>query len=246
MNQATKKTILWVTLFSIAMGLLECAVVVYLRELYYPEGFSFPLKTMSTRLALTEILRETATLIMLVSLGILAGRTKTEKFGYFIYSFAIWDIFYYVFLKAILGWPESLFIWDILFLLPTTWVGPVIAPVLLSLAMIILTLAIVYFTNKNSDTTLKNHEWWLLITGSVVCIISFTLEYSQYILKEFSLVSVFAPSEKLMNYAIRFVPVKFPWLIFWIGFVIILFGIGRFIYRELKTSGFINPELLNQ
>ena len=35
--------VLALTLFSIAMGLLEAVVVMYLRELYYPAGFAFPL-----------------------------------------------------------------------------------------------------------------------------------------------------------------------------------------------------------
>jgi hypothetical protein len=69
----SKTIIIWVSLFSIAMGMLESAVVVYLRELYYPEGFAFPLKMMSSTLILTEILREAATLIMLIAIGVLAG-----------------------------------------------------------------------------------------------------------------------------------------------------------------------------
>jgi hypothetical protein len=37
------KTIIWLAVFSMAMGYLESAVVVYLRKLYYPDGFKFPL-----------------------------------------------------------------------------------------------------------------------------------------------------------------------------------------------------------
>ncbi len=74
MDTTEKKKIFWITLFAIAMGLLECAVVVYLRELYYPDGFQFPLITMSGAVAITEVLREAATLIMLLSIGILIGR----------------------------------------------------------------------------------------------------------------------------------------------------------------------------
>ena len=228
----TKSVIIWVTLFSIAMGMLESAVVVYLRELYYPEGFAFPLKMMSSTLILTEILREVATLIMLIAIGVLAGRTKTEKFGYFIYSFAIWDIFYYVFLKLLLNWPESLLTWDVLFLLPTTWVGPVIAPLLLSVAMIALTLCIVAFTDKRSTTSIALPEWGLLIAGSIICIVSFTYEYSAYILKQFAVSELFVPTEKLMEYAIQFVPEMFPWWIFILGFTLILSGIGRFIFKN--------------
>ena len=101
LQRRIRTVIQWITLFGIAMGLLEGAVVVYLRELYYPEGFGFPLKLMSNQVALTELFREAATLIMLMSIGALAGRTRIERFAFFIYSFAVWDIFYYVFLKLL-------------------------------------------------------------------------------------------------------------------------------------------------
>ena len=132
------------------MGFLEAAVVVYLREILYPGGFSFPLSPVPASLALTEIFREVATLVMLVSIGILAGRKFSTGFAWFIYSFAIWDIFYYIFLKAVLGWPESLMTWDVLFLIPTTWTGPVLTPVLVSLTMILF---------AGSSSTGMNTDW---------------------------------------------------------------------------------------
>lgn len=236
MMKKSTKTLLWVTIFSIAMGMLESAVVVYLRELYYPEGFSFPLKFMSTTVAITELLREATTIIMLVGIGMLSGRNNTERFAYFIYSFAIWDIFYYIFLKAILNWPESLLTWDILFLLPTTWVDPVLCPVLLSIAMIVLALFIVRKTNSKIDPKIDKTEWILLIAGSIICIISFTLEYSQYILKAFSLTEMFIPDEELMNYSIKFIPKQFPWLIFIIGFCLIILGIIKYQNKNLKAK----------
>lgn len=48
----------WLTLFGIAMGILESIVVVYLRELYYPSGFSFPLGLLPVKIYATEVLRE--------------------------------------------------------------------------------------------------------------------------------------------------------------------------------------------
>lgn len=234
MNKAVNKTLTWVAIFSIAMGLLESAVVIYLRELYYPQGFSFPLSAMQDKVAITEILREAATLIMLIAIGIISGKTATEKFAYFIYSFAIWDIFYYVFLKLLINWPESLFTWDILFLLPTTWVGPVISPILLALSMIGLSLAIVYFTNKNSNTKILRPEWLLLIIGSVISIVAFTYEYVGFLLKKFTIIEAFTPNQTLMDYALTFVPKSFPWGIFIIGFFTILGGIILFILRNRK------------
>ncbi|MBN2481771.1 MAG: hypothetical protein JXB19_08530, partial [Bacteroidales bacterium] len=134
--KAIGKTWIWLTLFSIAMGFMESAVVVYIREISYPEGFDFPLVPMDNTLEVTEILREAATMIMLLAAGYLGGRTLSERFTWFLYCFAIWDIFYYVFLKLLLGWPASFMTWDILFLIPVAWTGPVITPVIISLTMI--------------------------------------------------------------------------------------------------------------
>src|SRR4051812_6467788 len=131
------KTLLCLTLFSIAMGYLETAVVVYLRSMYFPAGFDHPVLSIPQNIAVTELWREIATLVMLIGAGIMAGKNGSQRFGFFIYCFAVWDIFYYVFLKVLLDWPESLFAWDVLFLLPVPWVGPVIAPVIVSLTMIL-------------------------------------------------------------------------------------------------------------
>src|SRR5690348_14185303 len=110
--------LIWLSLFAIAMGFMESAVVIYLRKILYPGGFQFPLMPISNDLAMVEIFREAATMIMLVGIGILAGRSVKEKFAIFIFCFAVWDIFYYVFLKIFLDWPQSLMTWDILFLIP--------------------------------------------------------------------------------------------------------------------------------
>jgi len=67
----------------------------------------------------------------------LAGRTWRARLGYAAIAFGSWDILYYVFLRIISGWPASLFDWDILFLLPLPWWGPVLAPVIVALLMIV-------------------------------------------------------------------------------------------------------------
>ena len=84
-----------------------------------------------------ELVREAATLVMLVTVGMLAGRTRHARLGYTAVAFGVWDIFYYVFLRVIGDWPRSLFDWDILFLLPLPWWGPVLAPVCIALLMIV-------------------------------------------------------------------------------------------------------------
>ena len=73
------------------MGFLETSVVVYLRELYYPKGFTFPLVIIPNKIAVVEFWREIATIVMLVGAGIIAGKTRLSRFAYFIIAFAIWD-----------------------------------------------------------------------------------------------------------------------------------------------------------
>jgi len=136
------RKLLLITIFGIAMAFLESAVVVYLRELYYPDGFNGTFSFMPQRIVTVELLRELTTLVMLLSVGWIAGETKYARFAWFLYTFAVWDIFYYVWLKIFINWPLSVFDWDILFLLPVTWLGPVIAPVICSFTMIVFSMLI--------------------------------------------------------------------------------------------------------
>ncbi|HLZ54346.1 MAG TPA: hypothetical protein VKS19_07695 [Verrucomicrobiae bacterium] len=127
-----------VVVFAVAMAWMEAAVVFYLRSMmhriepYQPD----PLPVLGG-FASVELPREFATLVMLFAVGWLAGRTWRSRLGYFAVAFGMWDIFYYVFLKIICGWPHSLLDWDVLFLLPMPWWGPVLAPVLISLLLIL-------------------------------------------------------------------------------------------------------------
>jgi hypothetical protein len=223
--------IIVVTIFAIAMGYLESAVVVYLREIYYPEGFAFPLKMMNVHIAITEIFRELATLIMLGTVGYIAGRSMLEKFGFFIFAFGIWDIFYYVFLKLLIGWPASLFTWDILFLLPTTWVGPVLAPVINATSMVIFGGLIWFFQSKGQLVPVKMREWALLVSGSLVVIWAYIKDYVGFMHQRFSMAEIFFPSDsgRLIESAITYVPQEFSWWIFWVGQVMIMIAIGFWI-----------------
>jgi len=124
--------------FAIAMAWVESASVFYIRALvgrlepYQPN----PLP-MHGALGNVELWREAATLVMLATVGMLAGRTWRRRAGYAALAFGAWDIFYYVFLRIMSGWPRTLLDWDILFLLPLPWWGPVLAPVSIALVMIV-------------------------------------------------------------------------------------------------------------
>ena len=118
-----------VILFAIAMAWVEAAVVFDLRTLVdrIEPWQPHPLPDMG-RLGSAELVRELATLVMLGTVGWLAGRTPAARFGAACVAFGVWDLFYYVFLKWLTGWPRSLLDWDLLFLLPLPWWGPVLAP----------------------------------------------------------------------------------------------------------------------
>ena len=177
MSPKSQKTFFWVTVFAVAMGWLEASVVVYLRELYYPGGFAFPIHVIEKSIGLVEIGRELATILMLLTVGILAGRTKLERFGYFAAAFGIWDIIYYVGLKLSIGWPKSLLTWDLLFLIPLPWIGPVLAPILVSIALITACVVIVVQQDRGSPLQTTWKQWFLLITCGLIIILSFIVDY---------------------------------------------------------------------
>jgi len=127
-----------VAAFAVGMAWVESACVFYLRVLvdrvqpYQPNPLPI-----SSVLGQVELVREAATLVMLGAVGLLAGRTARSRLGYVAIAFGLWDIFYYVFLKLMCGWPSSLLDWDVLFLLPLPWWGPVLAPVSIAVLMIV-------------------------------------------------------------------------------------------------------------
>jgi hypothetical protein len=126
-----------VVLFGIAMAWMESATVVYLRMLVGRVN-PYQLEPLPRHAALgnTELVREVATLLMLFAVGWLAGRNWRARLSYALIAFGVWDIFYYVFLALIVHWPQSLLDWDVLFLIPLPWWGPVIAPVLIAALML--------------------------------------------------------------------------------------------------------------
>ena len=164
------------TLYAVAMAYLESAIVVYLRRLYYPQGFGFPLVIIDIPTLLLELGREAATIVMLAAVGIAAGRTKVGKLAYFLFLFGVWDIWYYIWLKAFVDWPSSLLTWDVLFLIPVPWVGPVLAPVTVALTMIGMGLMLLYLEQRGPVVPAGALMWLAQIVACLIVIVSFTMD----------------------------------------------------------------------
>jgi hypothetical protein len=131
------RRIIWLITFAVAMAYVESAVVVYLRTIYYPHGFSFPLVLLPPDMVAIEVGRELATLVMLLGVAMLAGTDRWDRILLFCIAFGVWDIAYYFWLWVFLRWPPSLLTWDVLFLIPVPWIGPVVAPVIVSVVLIV-------------------------------------------------------------------------------------------------------------
>lgn len=174
MEQNFYRKLLYVFFFAAAFAFVEAAVVVYLRDIYYPQGFHFPIKHLVDRNLIVELFRELATVIMMISVAALIGKNFWERFGYFLIIFGVWDILFYVFLKITLGWPESLFTWDILFLIPVPWIGPVLAPVIVSAVMIIIGVDITRKFNRGINIKPKLIHWMMVLAGSALILYTFT------------------------------------------------------------------------
>jgi hypothetical protein len=163
--------------FSIAMAYLESAVVVYLRELYYKTGFEFPLHVIPPHTAVVEMGREVATIAMLVTVAMLAGRRRKQTLEYFMFSFAVWDLFYYVFLYVLLQWPPSLNTWDILFLIPVPWTGPVWAPCLIDLLLIAAALLFIRRKEQFPGFEIPRQSKLTALAGIMLCLSSFMYDF---------------------------------------------------------------------
>ncbi len=126
--------------YAVAMGLLEAVVVIYLRRLTgvgVGSVVTAPSGAAWEAVRSLELARETATLVMIASVGWLAGRSVRTRFGAVAFVFGLWDLGYYAFLALATGWPAGLLDWDLLFLIPTPWWGPVVAPMAVAAALVV-------------------------------------------------------------------------------------------------------------
>ncbi len=141
MGALPKTRLLFLTLYAVAMAYVEAMVVVYIRRLLPDTELSgLPLGEISALLVerniyFEEQTREAATIVMLVAVSVISGRFWRERAAAFLWCFALWDLFYYVFLRVWIGWPRTVMDMDVLFLIPGPWVAPVLLPVAISLLM---------------------------------------------------------------------------------------------------------------
>jgi hypothetical protein len=191
-----------VVIFAVAMAWVESAGVFYLRSMigrlepYQPD----PLPVIGG-FAVVELPRELATLVMLFAVGFLAGRTWRARFGYAVVAFGVWDIFYYVFLRMMCGWPHSLLDWDILFLLPLPWWGPVLAPVLIAGLMILWGTFASQFERTLVPARSNWHGWLLNFAGVALALYVFMAD-------------TLAVSHHGLNAIRTMLPDKFNWPLF--------------------------------
>jgi len=148
--ELTRRQLLAAAIFGMAFGFVEASVVIYLRAASgllpgYMGSLSDVIQQAPTNyqqlqtlagfppsLLTTEILRESATLIMLVTLALLSATKLKERCAMFLWIFAFWDISYYLGMWLTIRWPESLTATDVLFLIPVPWISQVWFPCLVS------------------------------------------------------------------------------------------------------------------
>jgi hypothetical protein len=178
-------------LFGVSFGFVEAAVVVYLRTLYEPvrirahpqraPGDLFPLITgeqlqatapEAIRLIGIEAVREGATLLMLAGVALAAAGSGRLWMPAFALAFGTWDLFYYVFLKVLVGWPASLLTWDVLFLLPVPWAAPILAPAIVSVTIIAMGLIAL-----RRSVRMNWFHCIALALGGLVIVLSFVWDY---------------------------------------------------------------------
>ena len=135
-------------LFGIAMAHFEGVVVVYLRKalgMLDSESNKESLEKFPVRYLYIEMTREAATIIMLIIIAYLVGSSWIERGIFFLWTFAFWDLFYYLSLYILIKWPPKLTTIDVLFLIPKPWIAPVWFPIGVSALTIITILFLAIF-----------------------------------------------------------------------------------------------------
>jgi len=238
MKKESLNKLLIVSAFAIAMGFLEAVIVIYLRKIYYPSGFSFPLVGfIQPNILGIEWVREFFTIVMLITVALLAAKKFYTRFAYFLFAFAIWDIFYYVFLKLTLNWPPSFLTWDLLYLIPLPWAAPVLAPIICTVLIIVFSLLIINYEDKGIKVKIAAKEWLLLIAGFILVLYTWLIDYSKIIFGNSGFAKDFftlAQNQDFINVISSYMPAYYRWTLFAIGIILASAGIILFYLRNSK------------
>jgi len=218
----------WVVcLFAIAMAWVEAAVVLYLRTLV---GRLDPYQArplpVAAGLGEAELIREAATLVMLATVGWLAGRTWRSRLAYATIAFGIWDIFYYVFLRPLTAWPRSLLEWDVLFLLPLPWWGPVLAPLLIAVLMIIGGSLVAFHDSVESPFWPRGWLLALNVLGSLLALYVFMADAIR-------VVGAGGSEEAVRN----LLPVWFNWPLFGLAWALMAAPVIELAVKAVRSRG---------
>ncbi len=169
-----------VVVFAIAFANVEASVVVYLRHIFHPSGFHFPMAVFGEdpnlkRLMLNEIGREVATVVLILTTCWLAGRNRQQRFAYFMVIFAVWDIFFYAWLKVLIDWPATIMDWDVLFLIPVIWASPVLYPVLISVVLLVWAVIIIWRDRRGRPLRPTLPDWLAFGAAGLIMVTSFCI-----------------------------------------------------------------------
>jgi hypothetical protein len=175
---------LWV--FGLAFGLMEAAVVVYLRQIGgIAAGQLFPvLQNLDPAQDLAfsiERLREGASLVVMAGPAFLFSSRAFERLLGYGLVFGVWDLSYYGFLWLFVEWPQSLFAYDVLFLIPTLWVAPVLCPILISLSLVFFVSAYLFVGARRMARNPSLLQWLLALLGAALVQLSFMNQADYYL-----------------------------------------------------------------
>ncbi len=214
-------------LFAVAMAYLEATVVVYLREVFYPGRMDlFPLAPMEPRLYLIELGREAATIVMLVTVAWASAREAWARFFRFMVLFGVWDLFYYLWLWITLRWPPNLLEWDVLFLIPIPWFGPVITPMLVAALLVIAGGTYNHLLAQGKRPVLDHVVLGLAVLGVLLVLASFMAIPAALLLRH-------GPEAFQV-----FVPHHFPWGLYVPGLLLMVAAsvlFGRSFRQQLES-----------
>jgi hypothetical protein len=201
-----------------------------------PQGFVFPLNGTIPNL-LVEWGREVATLVMLASIAWLSGKNRLERFSCFLLVFGVWDICYYLGLKALLGWPPSLLTWDILFLIPIPWVAPVLAPVLVAALMIALGLGFLNLGRTGRVVRGSPVDWLAIAVGATAILLSFLSDYGPLVARRGLPYNLHGLHQGLSADLAAHVPTNYPWWLLVFGLATVVWAAFFRIYPRSLHSG---------